>query len=229
MMMTTAIGGITTPLSAAARAAGAASIFYSVIDTPKPKTGTLKAPEVSAAQDIILANVNFAYPGRPDIKVLDDVSLVFPAGKMTAIVGPSGSGKSTIVSLIERWYELDGDMVANPMVRSFISSLLRLPIEPAPMRTTVADLKCSIIGLLDAQWLDLDGRAAAQGHRCQVVAITDRARPAGALPLQRHHLPQRRARSRGHRVGARPDRGKIQARRECVQGGLCRRVHLASP
>ena len=80
----------------------------------------------SAIQAVLPSNasVNFAYPGRPDIKVLDDVSLVFPAGKMTAIVGPSGSGKSTIVSLIERWYELDGDMVTNPMVRSITSSLV---------------------------------------------------------------------------------------------------------
>ncbi len=116
MMMTTAIGGITTPLSSAAQAAGAATVFYSVIDAPKPETGGLKAPDVSAEGDIVLENVNFAYPIRADVRILDDLSLRFPAGKMTAIVGPSGSGKSTIVALIERWYELNGDLERNQAV-----------------------------------------------------------------------------------------------------------------
>jgi len=68
----------------------------------------VKAPDVSAQNDIVFENVNFVYPIRPDVKVLEDLSIRFPAGKLTAIVGASGSGKSTIVGLIERWYELDG-------------------------------------------------------------------------------------------------------------------------
>jgi ATP-binding cassette subfamily B (MDR/TAP) protein 1 len=71
---------------------------------------------VSSQDDIVLENVNFAYPIRPDVKVLDNLSLRFPAGKLTAIVGASGSGKSTIVGLLERWYELDGNMTDNILV-----------------------------------------------------------------------------------------------------------------
>ncbi|ERT01099.1 hypothetical protein HMPREF1624_02338 [Sporothrix schenckii ATCC 58251] len=111
MMMTTAIGGITTPLSGAARAASAATIFYAMIDAPAPECGGFDqgTPEAEAATkgDLVLENVHFCYPLRPDLKILDGVDVTFPAGKMTAIVGPSGSGKSTIVSLLERWYELD--------------------------------------------------------------------------------------------------------------------------
>ncbi|KAH6617221.1 hypothetical protein F5144DRAFT_596273 [Chaetomium tenue] len=107
MLMTTAISGITAPLSAAARAAGAATIFYSIIDAPKPDKSGVKHPEVSASADIVLDHVNFAYPTRPGLKVLDELCLRFPAGKVTAIVGPSGSGKSTIVGLLERWYEIE--------------------------------------------------------------------------------------------------------------------------
>jgi ATP-binding cassette, subfamily B (MDR/TAP), member 1 len=106
MLMVTSISGVTAPLAAAARAAGAATVFYTIIDAPSPETSGLKAPDVSATEDIVLDHVNFAYPTRPNIKVLDDLSLTFPAGKITAIVGPSGSGKSTIVGLLERWYEL---------------------------------------------------------------------------------------------------------------------------
>jgi ATP-binding cassette, subfamily B (MDR/TAP), member 1 len=116
MMMTTSIQGITTPLQAAARSASAATIFYMVIDQPKPKEGGLRSPDVTASEDIVLENVNFAYPSRPEVKILNMLSLRFPVGKMTAIVGPSGSGKSTIVQLLERWYEMDGDILTNPMV-----------------------------------------------------------------------------------------------------------------
>lgn len=42
-------------------------------------------------------NVSFAYS---DQWVLHNVSLVFPAGKFTAIVGPSGAGKTTVVDLV---------------------------------------------------------------------------------------------------------------------------------
>ncbi|KAG7286419.1 hypothetical protein NEMBOFW57_008729 [Staphylotrichum longicolle] len=107
MLMTTSISGITAPLAAAARAAGAATIFYTIIDAPRPDKSGAKHPEVSASEDIVLDHVNFAYPTRPDLKILDSLCLRFPAGKVTAIVGPSGSGKSTIVGLLERWYEIE--------------------------------------------------------------------------------------------------------------------------
>ncbi|RWA13736.1 hypothetical protein EKO27_g1339 [Xylaria grammica] len=56
--------------------------------------------------DIVFKDVDFAYPSRPHVKVLDQLNLTIEAGKLTAIVGPSGSGKSTIVGLVERWYTL---------------------------------------------------------------------------------------------------------------------------
>jgi len=114
MLMVSSISGITAPLSAAARAAGAATIFYTIIDAPTKDRSGVKDPEASATEDIELLNVNFAYSTRPDLKILDNLSLRFPTGKVTAIVGPSGAGKSTIVGLIERWYEIEalesGDM-----------------------------------------------------------------------------------------------------------------------
>ncbi|KAI6354680.1 hypothetical protein MCOR25_008503 [Pyricularia grisea] len=117
MMMATSIGQITAPLAAAQQAAEACGIFHTIIDFPKPVYGSARGEhEVRADGDIVLMNVNFAYPTRPDVKVLDNLSLVFPAGKVTAIVGPSGSGKSTIVGILERWYEFNGDPVTNPLV-----------------------------------------------------------------------------------------------------------------
>jgi len=116
MTIVMSIGNIAGPLSAAAQAAGASGILHTIIDAPQPRTQGIQAPDVSSQDDIVLENVNFAYPIRHDVKVLDNLSLRFPAGKMTAIVGASGSGKSTIVGLLERWYELDGNMIDNMLV-----------------------------------------------------------------------------------------------------------------
>lgn len=112
--MASSIGQMSTPLSAAYQATEALAIFHTIIDFPKPVP--LTSTDASPNGDIVLENVNFAYPGRPEVKVLDNLSLRFPAGKVTAIVGPSGAGKSTIVGIIERWYEFNGDPITNPFV-----------------------------------------------------------------------------------------------------------------
>lgn len=110
------VGSISAPLSAVARAPGAAAIFFAIIDAPKAKADGLKEPDVSARDDIVMKAVNFTYIARPDQRVLHNVSLTFPAGKTTALVGPSGSGKSTIVALIQRWYELGVGVHENSLV-----------------------------------------------------------------------------------------------------------------
>lgn len=106
MLIVISLERIATPLIAVSKAMVAACEFFTVIDAPQPELGTLKEPEVSATEDIVFKGVNFAYPGRPHVKVLDNLDLTIEAGKNTAIVGPSGSGKSTIVGLVERWYTL---------------------------------------------------------------------------------------------------------------------------
>jgi ATP-binding cassette, subfamily B (MDR/TAP), member 1 len=40
------------------------------------------------------------------VPVVKDLSISFPAGKTTALVGASGSGKSTVVALVKRFYDL---------------------------------------------------------------------------------------------------------------------------
>ncbi|KAI1335902.1 P-loop containing nucleoside triphosphate hydrolase protein [Xylariaceae sp. FL0016] len=106
LMMVISLERISTPLIAISKATVAACEFFVVIDAPRPSQGELKDPDVTATNDIIFKDVDFAYPSRPHVKVLDQLNLRIEAGKLTAIVGPSGSGKSTIVGLVERWYTL---------------------------------------------------------------------------------------------------------------------------
>ncbi|KAH9897536.1 P-loop containing nucleoside triphosphate hydrolase protein [Xylariomycetidae sp. FL2044] len=106
MMMVMSFERIATPGIAISKAMIAACEFFIVIDAPRPDPGNLRGPDVSASNDIVFKDVDFAYPTRPHVKVLDQLNLRIKAGELTAIVGPSGSGKSTIVGLIERWYTL---------------------------------------------------------------------------------------------------------------------------
>jgi ATP-binding cassette subfamily B (MDR/TAP) protein 1 len=114
MTMLAHISSVSVPLTAATNAINAAQIFFSIIDAPKPSDIGVQEEAISFEDEIVLENVNFAYPARHNVKILDNLSLRIPAGKTTAIVGPSGSGKSTILALIQRWYELgESDPVSN--------------------------------------------------------------------------------------------------------------------
>ena len=43
--------------------------------------------------EVVLEGVRFSYPTRPDVVILDDLSLHVPAATTMALVGSSGSGK----------------------------------------------------------------------------------------------------------------------------------------
>jgi ATP-binding cassette, subfamily B (MDR/TAP), member 1 len=91
-------------------------------------------------------NVDFSYPSRPDVVILDRFSLNFPAGKIVALVGGSGSGKSTVVSLIERFYEplsgsilLDGHDIKELDVKWLRRQIGLVNQEPALFATSIRE------------------------------------------------------------------------------------------
>ncbi|GHU70726.1 hypothetical protein FACS189413_11480 [Bacteroidia bacterium] len=55
--------------------------------------------------EIQLSNLTFQYEGPRSPKVIDNIHLNIPAGKITAIVGASGSGKTTLIKLLLQYYE----------------------------------------------------------------------------------------------------------------------------
>ncbi|KAG1838917.1 P-loop containing nucleoside triphosphate hydrolase protein [Suillus subalutaceus] len=50
--------------------------------------------------ELSLTGVCFAYPARPDVQVLHNVTMYLPARETTFIVGSSGSGKSTLGAIL---------------------------------------------------------------------------------------------------------------------------------
>lgn len=60
-------------------------------------------------REIRLSHITFQYEGIHSPKVLDDICLDIPRGKITAIVGTSGSGKTTLIKLLLGYYKpVDG-------------------------------------------------------------------------------------------------------------------------
>lgn len=60
--------------------------------------------EIPDEGNIFIQNLNYRYPGS-DKFVLQNLNLVIPQNKITAIVGSSGSGKTTLLKLLLKFYE----------------------------------------------------------------------------------------------------------------------------
>ncbi|KAL1846441.1 hypothetical protein Plec18170_009167 [Paecilomyces lecythidis] len=150
---------ITPYFSSFARAASAAKELFKIIDRPSsldPFNSRGCIPKAIFG-DISFSNVDFTYPTRPDVRVLTQFSLNFPAGKTTALVGPSGSGKSTVIGLLERWYRplagqitLDGKSIDSLDVNWLRTNIRLVQQEPVLFSGTIFDNVC--YGIVGTQW-----------------------------------------------------------------------------
>ncbi|KAK8693709.1 hypothetical protein V6N13_071280 [Hibiscus sabdariffa] len=91
------------------KAKTAAASIFAIIDRkskidPGDESGVILE---NVKGEIELSHVSFEYPLRPDIQIFQDLCLTIPAGKTVALVGESGCGKSTVISLLQRFYDLD--------------------------------------------------------------------------------------------------------------------------
>lgn len=63
-----------------------------------------KLSVLPASADVQIENLVFQYEGPHSPKVLNNINLIIPRGKVTAIVGTSGSGKTTLIKLLLGFY-----------------------------------------------------------------------------------------------------------------------------
>lgn len=146
-------------MQAITQARGAAAKLYETIDRvptiDSANPGGLKPTE--CVGEIALENVKFNYPSRPNVPILKDLTLHFPAGKTAALVGASGSGKSTIISLVERFYDplsgiisLDGHDLRELNVKWLRSQVGLVSQEPTLFATTIrGNVEHGLVG---TQW-----------------------------------------------------------------------------
>lgn len=88
-------------------AKGAANDIINLLDSnpeiDAESTEGQSLPEVHGR--VVLKDIHFRYPTRPDVRVLSHLNLVVEPGTYIALVGASGSGKSTVIQLLERFYD----------------------------------------------------------------------------------------------------------------------------
>ncbi len=66
----------------------------------KKEAGTLRVKQ----GEIVFQKVHFAYSNHKP--VLKNLSVIMPAGKVTALVGHSGAGKTTVIAILNRFYDI---------------------------------------------------------------------------------------------------------------------------
>ncbi|KAB8255465.1 P-loop containing nucleoside triphosphate hydrolase protein [Aspergillus pseudonomiae] len=156
MMGALALGNITPNIQAITSAVAAANKIYATIDrvSPLDPTSTEGQKLEKLQGNVELKNIRHIYPSRPDVVVMDDVSLLIPAGKSTALVGASGSGKSTIIGLVERFYDpvggcvhIDGHDIKDLNLRWLRQQISLVSQEPTLFATTIfGNIRHGLIG-----------------------------------------------------------------------------------
>ncbi|CAG5865570.1 unnamed protein product [Menidia menidia] len=142
------LGQASPCLEAFASGRAAAKAIFETIDREPEidclSDGGYKLDKVKG--DIEFHNVTFYYPSRPEVKILDHLSVQLKAGETTAFVGPSGSGKSTAIQLIQRFYDpkegmvcLDGHDIRTLNIQWLRSLIGIVEQEPVLFATTIAD------------------------------------------------------------------------------------------
>jgi ATP-binding cassette subfamily B protein len=116
-----------------AQASGAAERLFEILEVePAIKSPARPLPLHRPARgEVEFRHVSFAYPGRPDVPVLEDLSFRVTPGEKLALVGPSGAGKSTTFQLILRFYDPASGIV------SFDGVHLK-EVDPAALRAQIA-------------------------------------------------------------------------------------------
>ncbi|XP_077584233.1 bile salt export pump-like isoform X2 [Stigmatopora nigra] len=142
------LGQASPCLEAFAAGRGAATIIFETIER-EPAIDCLSEAGYKLDRvkgDIEFHNVTFHYPSRPEVKILDKLSVQVSSGETTAFVGPSGAGKSTAVQLIQRFYDpkqgmvtLDGHDIRGLNIQWLRSLIGIVEQEPVLFATTIAE------------------------------------------------------------------------------------------
>ena len=160
------------------RAAGAAERVFELLDREPEIRNDGGVQPATMRGHITMEAVDFRYPSRPDVPVLQQVDLDVRPGEVVALVGPSGGGKSTIAALVPRLYDPDGGRVTVDGVdlREIDASWLRRRVgvvsqEPILFSTSIAE---NIrYGRPDAADAELEAVARAANAHDFIVGFPD--------------------------------------------------------
>jgi ATP-binding cassette subfamily B protein len=108
LIVGSAFGTLSEVIGELQRAAGAAERIAELLRSENiiqpPTNNRVTLPE-RVAGGLVLQDVRFSYPSRPESFAVDGLNLTINAGETLALVGPSGAGKSTVYDLLLRFYD----------------------------------------------------------------------------------------------------------------------------
>ena len=96
------IGGLATVFTNIQKFIGATEDLFEIFDEKEENITEIKEidEKFRLKGNITFKNLSFAYPSRPEEKVLKNIKLDIDSNKLIALVGSSGAGKSTLASLL---------------------------------------------------------------------------------------------------------------------------------
>lgn len=96
------IGGLATVFTNIQKFIGATEDLFEIFDEKEEDITEIGEidEKFRLKGSITFKNLSFAYPSRPDEKVLKNIKLHIDSNKLIAVVGSSGAGKSTLASLL---------------------------------------------------------------------------------------------------------------------------------
>lgn len=132
-----AVAGIADLYAQLQKAVGATENLLDILEEKtEMELEHLEGQQIELEGRIEFRNVTFAYPSRPDVNVLRDISFTIKPGEKVALVGPSGAGKSTLTQLLFRFFDptegeiiMDEDPLKNYEIRRLRSALALVPQE----------------------------------------------------------------------------------------------------
>uniref|UniRef100_A0A671WWP5 ATP-binding cassette, sub-family B (MDR/TAP), member 4 n=1 Tax=Sparus aurata TaxID=8175 RepID=A0A671WWP5_SPAAU len=141
--------GQTSPnIQSFASARGAAHKVYSIIDhKPIIDSYSEMGHKLDFVKgDIEFKGIHFNYPSRPEVKILNNLTLNVKSGQTMALVGSSGCGKSTTVQLLQRFYDphegsicIDGHDIRTLNIRYLREMIGVVSQEPILFATTITE------------------------------------------------------------------------------------------
>jgi ABC-type bacteriocin/lantibiotic exporter with double-glycine peptidase domain len=76
--------------------------LYEILDLEREKDEGVDELRLGPQFELVIEHLNFHHAGR--LAIIEDLSLRFQSGTITALVGKSGCGKSTLLALLQRHY-----------------------------------------------------------------------------------------------------------------------------